>query len=344
MLPLLLQSCSENKVQDKKGLLLEKKYVKKIEEVEISLIKRNVFEKQIISNGKLFPFRKNNLRFNSSGRVSKIHVKNGDLVKKGERLASLDLYELTTNCVSAENQLKKAEIDFKDGLIGQGIDLKSSNYISDTILNNVKVRTGILRAQLELSKAKHNLDEAVLLAPFTGVIANLNLYEGNHISNTKNFCDIIDDRAFEIQFPIMESELSLIKPKQKVTVIPYANPEETIEGEVTAINPYVNEHGSAQGYALIKNKNKTLFQGMNVKLYVNISIPNEITIPKKAVIIRSQRKVVFTYENKEAKWNYVETGLENATDIVILKGIKESDTIITVGNTHLADGTSVKIK
>ncbi|WP_298487562.1 efflux RND transporter periplasmic adaptor subunit [uncultured Maribacter sp.] len=338
----VLNGCQESKEQ--KIEVTKIKEQEKKEEVEIIIAKNTGFNKQIISNGKLYANKKNSLRFRSYGKVAKIYAKNGDVVSKGARIASLDTYELNNGFKVAENQLKRAEIDFKDGLIGLGIDPNKTKAVPDTILKNVKIRSGYLKAKTDLSKARYNLQGAVLVAPFNGVIANLNLYEGNYIDNSKTFCDIIDDKELEIRFPIMESELSVIKSKQKIQVVPYANPEQKIEGTVIAINPSVNEHGSAQGYAVIKNIDKTLYEGMNVKLYVDVNVPNRITVPKKAVVVRSQRQVVFTYEKGLAKWNYVETGLENATDVVILKGIKEKDTVIVVGNSHLADDTPVKIK
>lgn len=52
--------------------------------------------------------------------MAHIYVKNGDRVKRGQKLAELDLFTLRNKLEQAENSLKQAELEMQDVLIGQG--------------------------------------------------------------------------------------------------------------------------------------------------------------------------------------------------------------------------------
>ncbi len=91
-----------------------------------------------------------------------------------------------------------------------------------------------------------------------------------------------------------------------------------------------------------------LFSGMNVRVNVFRSLDRQIVIPKSAVVLRSGRQVVFTLKNGQAKWNYVQTGLENAEEYTLVivsqtDEIAEGDTIIVTGNVNLAHEAPVKV-
>ena len=96
---------------------------------------------------------------------------------------------------------------------------------------------------------------------------------------------------------------------------------------------------------------KFLFSGMNVRVSVRRSLGQQLVIPKTAVVLRSGKQVVFTLQEGKAMWNYVHTGLENATEYVVSdksqkgieEGLLEGDTIIVTGNLNLAHEAAVKV-
>ena len=67
-------------------------------------------------------------------------------------------------------------------------------------------------------------------------------------------------------------------------------------------------------------------------------------MPKTAVVLRTGKQVVFTVVDGKAVWNYVQTGLENATEYTITsETLKEGDQIIVSGNINLAHESPVKL-
>ena len=82
---------------------------------------------------------------------------------------------------------------------------------------------------------------------------------------------------------------------------------------------------------------------MNARAIIRAPQSNSLVVPKDAVVYRSGRAVVFTIENNESKWNYVEVGKDNGQEIEILDGIKPGSTVITTNNLQLAHQAPVQI-
>ena len=95
-----------------------------------------------------------------------------------------------------------------------------------------------------------------------------------------------------------------------------------------------------------------LFSGMNVRVSVRRSLGNQLVIPKTAVVVRTGKQVVFTLQKGKAVWNYVLTGLENATECIVsdksqagvTDGLLEGDTVIVTGNLNLAHEAEVCVE
>ncbi len=65
------------------------------------------------------------------------------------------------------------------------------------------------------------------------------------------------------------------------------------------------------------NGGDKFFDGMNVRISVKRSVPNQIVVPKTAIVLRSGKQVMSTVKDNIAMWNYVTTGLENLTEYTL---------------------------
>ncbi len=126
---------------------------------------------------------------------------------------------------------------------------------------------------------------------------------------------------------------------------PYFMDSVYYKGTITEINPLIDENGMVTIKALVSNKDKKLVDGMNVKVFIRDKVPECLIVPKEAVVLRNNRQAIFTLLNDTlAKWNYVFTGLENSQSYSIISGIMPGDTVITIGNVHLAHHARIDFK
>ena len=230
-------------------------------------------------------------------------------------------------------ELEKVLNESLDQIKSLTIDMAGLEYISSAGLRT-------------LLSAKKALDECNLYAPFSGRIANL---EARPFQHNDKICTLIDDSQFEVEFRILEAELSSVKKGQKIKVSPFISDSLTFEGVVTEINPLVDDKGLIKVMARLDNKDNALIDGMNVRIIIEEQVSNMFVVPKDAVVERDGYHVIFIYKDGQAVWTYVDVLHSNISSFAITgcqrkeTSIHEGDIVITSGNLNLADGTEVKI-
>lgn len=338
---LFLFSCKSNE-QDMETQA-KKQHLKEKNPVDTMVLSEGTFEKELVSNGRLEALQKAKLRFKVSGELDKILVSNGQKVKKGQLLAKLDEFTLKNDLNKAQNQLEKARVNFKDVLIGQGYNPENTEDVPDDFLRIATVKSGLADARTDIKEARQRLKSASIFAPFPGVVANIEKKEFDKIGSGENFCTLINNLRYHVNFSILESELDEITLNKSMIAKPLAGG--TFHGKIDQINPVVDENGLVTVKGLVKNTNGKLLEGMNTKVLIKTKVPEQLIIPKTAMVLRQNKEVVFTVKQDSiAIWNYVTTGLENSKSYTITKGLNPGDTVIVSGNINLAHESTVDVQ
>jgi hypothetical protein len=102
------------------------------------------------------------------------------------------------------------------------------------------------------------------------------------------------------------------------------------------MNPMVDKNGMIEVKAVMNNPKQTFYEGMNVRVRVQRAVEQALIIPKSALLLRNNRKVVFVAKENSAQWVYVQTGLENSESFTVTEGLQEGDSVIYEGNFNLA--------
>ena len=314
--------------------------------VEVITLAPTTFYRQLLSNGRLNAKRKSQLTFKTPGIISQVNVSNGDYVEVGTLLGTLDLTEAQHNINTCRENFEKAKLDLSNTLIGLGYYTSDTTAIPQETLHMAKTRSGYTLSLLSLENATRVLNESKLISPFSGKIADL---KGKpHESTQDFFCTLIDDSQFDVDFNILETELSMVKIGQPVRISPFFEPDKEIVGKITNINPSVNDRGQIAVKAEIANDG-SLLDGMNVKIMVENAVPDQLVVPKSAVVIRDNLQVLFRYSHGEALWTYVHTVLDNSDSYTVIPNtsrgaeLSVGDTVIVSGNLNLANGSHVTI-
>lgn len=315
-----------------------------IPEVSTVAARQGVFILQLLANGKASAQAQSQLQFRVSGMVEQVLVSNGSAVKAGQLLASLYHQNEQIAIENAQQQIAEAEVEINDLLIQLRGKENDSSSVPPKVWAYIKLRSGYNKAQLALRQAQIQLENTYLRAPYAGTIANLHTQAYNPTPASEPFCTLLSRATMQVQFPILETELAEVQVGQRIRVSPVALPQKTYSGTVSEINPVVSEQGLVQVKARIQQADNQLFEGTNVQVVVEKMLPNQLIIPKTAVVERSGRKVVFTEEGGFAKWHYVSILHENATDVTIIEGLSVGERVIVEGNLNLGHDAQVKVK
>jgi len=339
---ILFTCCKNGNTSKNKTKESEQKAVDK-PQVEIMDLKNGTFNREILSNGKLYALRKAELRFQISEVLEKIYVKNGNRVQCGATLAILDNFTYKNSLNRSKTSFEKAKVDLQDVLIGQGYNTDDLTKVPVTVLKMSKIKSGYDNALYDLESAEHNYQSTFLKAPFSGIICSLKVKEKN-LPGNEPICILVDNSCFNAEFSVLESELGNIEKGQKVEVIPFANALAPQVGVITEVNPLVDENGLVTVKAKVNNAGNILYEGMNVRVLINKAYPNCLVVPKQAIVLRSGKEVLFTYNNGLAKWHYVKTTDENSTSYVVTGDIEAGEKVIISGNLNLGSDAEVLVK
>jgi len=310
-------------------------------QVNVTQAKDTTFYKQIIANGRVEARYRSDIRFRTAEVLDQIFVQNGDRVKKRQKLAQLNQENVKNNLLQAQVNLATAENKALEMKAEFQVSKKPDSLIRPAVLSNIQIRSGLREAKARLKQAQIALQQTILKAGFDGVVANLITKEGNYISPSEVFCTVISQDNLDVIFNLMENELSYVSKGMSVDIQPFSNSNKNYRAKVKEVNPFVDENGLVRIKAHVQNPDRDLFDGMNVKVFIKQPIEDVLVVPKSALVLRSNREVIFTLEDSLAKWNYVEVKDQNTSHYAISKGLDPSDTIIISNNMNLSHDANV---
>ena len=318
-----------------------------------------------------------------SGDIKKLHVHENSYVRKGSKIIEIENEEFTLNLKSSQNELALAQIEYgirKDQsdpaikVTGSGsiseIDEKIANLKSRR--NSLPVRkyeemlmdleteklfadkdrkkilrhsTGLSGKYVSYQKAKCDYDNTIIKAPFSGYIANLTITSNENIGIGYQCADLIDISTIKMEIPVLESEVGRLKEGREVTARFTSFPEKEFKGKIKYISPVVDEESKTSKVIVhIRNKKSLIKPGMTAKVTIEGEIyKDRLIVPKEAIIVRDNRKLLFIVEDNKAKWLYVKTGLANFDYVEVLDKLKEGMDVVISNNYTLAHDAQVKI-
>jgi membrane fusion protein, multidrug efflux system len=269
------------------------------------------------------------------------HWQLGDKIKAGALIARLEDKEyinslkLETNQLNlelTESELKKQESLYEKGGVTQ-MDLKTAS------INYANAKTTVENSKLQLAKTK-------ITAPIDGVIVDLPYYtQSTQIETGSTIAKIMDYHIMYMDVQLPEKYISKIKPGQVVKLTNYTIPEDTIIGSITQLSPAINaDTRTFKGNISINNPNYLLRPGMFVKADIVTNHKDSvIVIPKNIILSRQRGKTVFIIDRGVAAERIIETGLENITNVQVIRGLTKNERVVTSGFETLSNKSKVKI-
>ena len=281
------------------------------------------------------------IRSEIEGVVEEIHFEEGQRVKKGDPLVTLDQTKLAASLAQTEAnfQLSKANFErsrqlYEDKLISQQeFDQSAAAYQANV-------------ANLDLTRRL--LKDARIIAPFDGIVSVRNISPGQVISKNTIVSWLIDLDPVKIEFQIPERFLGQVKEEQTIDVQVAAYPEETFTGQVFFVSPYVDAtNRTALVKARIPNPDLKLKPGMFANLDLTLTIREEsVVIPEAAItqILTNNQAVIFEVDQQNiARMKTIKTGVRLVGAVEVLEGLQPGDRVIIEGLQKVVPDVAVRL-
>lgn len=316
-------------------------------EIRTAPVRSGAFPLRTLSTGTLTAARQAELSLRTGGYLTELPVQPGQYLQKGELVAALDPTDLRFAVKRAEVQLAAAHEQEADLIQQAGGQPEADSTLTSDIRATIRVRAGVPEAELELESAQTRLRQAQLYAPFSGWVADLAVSAYQQIDPGQVICRLIDPDAFAVDLLLLETTALQMRTGQPVEVRLPAPQNRKLQARIAHIDPVVNEQGLVKVQANLGAipKGIRVFEGMSVEAAIEEPVPDQLIVPKEAVVLRSGRQVIFTYDAESglAKWNYVEVAYENDEMAAIAEGLQAGQQVIIEGNLNLSHDAQVTV-
>lgn len=314
------------------GLNLIKAKSKKQTFKTITVKKKDIVQ-TISASGKIKADEEVTLKFQTSGRLAWVGVKEGDKVKKWQAIASLDKREL-------EKNLKKELLDYMNerwDFEQTTLDDYRDQALTETIRRvKEKAQFDLDKTVLDVEIADIALKYATLVTPIEGIVTKIEApFPGVNITPATAEFVISNPNSLIFSANVDEVDIGKIKPGQEAKIVLDAYPNETIETQVKEISftaTTTTGGGTAfeVKFPLPPNTPDEKFKlGMNGDIEIIVSKKeNPLVIPQEAVKEKNGRQIVTILENKKQREVEVEIGLETDTEVEIISGLNENQKVI----------------
>ncbi|WKE67065.1 efflux RND transporter periplasmic adaptor subunit [Gallaecimonas kandeliae] len=272
-----------------------------------------------------------------SGLVESLDIEEGDDVKAGQVLASVepDRYQLERDRINAQTQSVAQELERTQNLYGKKL-------VSADTLDKLKLQLAALKAQLGM--AELDLKYATVKAPISGTISRRYIKTGNLVNPDQPLFDIVQHQDLRLDVPVPEQYLAALKQAQGANCSFAALPGKTFKARITRLSPVVDPTtGTARLTLNLPNGDGQLMPGMFANVQISYDLhPSAHLIPRQALINQSGGYKVFVIQDGIAKLKPVTLG-NGDRDWVEVKGLDAGEQVVTLGQHHLKDEAKVEV-
>lgn len=359
----ILTSCNDSDEQatseeNRNELPAENTVIFTDEQLEMAEIVVGKVEKRIISpviqtSGVLSvpPVAKASVSAAIEGFVKGIYVTDGDFVRRGQMLATLQNQEyivLQQEYLEAKNEIAYYREEFKrtgELTIEEAASIKSMQKAESDFLSR-EASMLALKARLELlgiDTEKLNVDGIVttipISAPISGYITGANASSGKFVTPADPLFTIIDPSRMILTLKVFEADIPALEKGQEVQFHLPDNPGSMYKAIITSVGKEIDaQQRTLDVKAEMVEPAKEFVAGMFVQANILTSQQEVWTLPGTAIIKQDKEAFIFTREGDTFKRNAITVGLENDeyTELILTDSSLLTKPVVTRGAYYFA--------
>ncbi|MDK9684738.1 efflux RND transporter periplasmic adaptor subunit [Pseudoalteromonas shioyasakiensis] len=365
------------------ALLISKQVTgnKEAPEMHIAEVEQGNIADSILASGNLVFNTQVQLRSEVTGRVAKVFVEEGESVTEGDILMRLDTTAFESEVARNKAVLRATEIDIKHsetrlknierqlsrqkelyevGLAGQEVYENLQNARDLAKIDIEAKREAYNQAQASLLIAEDRLNKSVFRAPMSGLLASVNIKEGETvIAGTTNIIGsdlmlVADPSAILAELRVDETDIAGIKLDQHADIYAAAYPNQPFTGKVINIGTSAKNQAGSQGLSfkvkvLLDATDRQLYAGMSCRAEIATSIAeNGLKLPIEAIQKEDDSYFVWKLnaDNTVTK-TAVTVGISSDIEQALTSGVAKGDRIV-IGPARplssLKEGDTVAVK
>ncbi len=330
--------------------------VKTIElaQMEVTKVRRQNYAQDIRINGFIQPARRVTLTARLSGTLASVDADVGTTVHAGDVIARFDTETLTLslNKLVATTEAKAATILRAQKDLERTSSLAATGGVAQAKLTEVETNLAVLRAELralqaEEAEARRALDDAVVTAPFDGIVNARKVNPGQAVSINTELFEIVDIAQLDLVALIPPQESAGLSIGQAASIEIEGLPGKSLAARLDRISPATLDNSrSLQIYLRLDHTMPGLRGGMfgHGSLQIENRM-NILAVPVAAIVKDGGETSIRTVVDGAVRRQAVTLGSAKVGEdlVEIRSGLSDGDVVITVPLKDASNGTSVKI-
>ena len=332
--------------------------------VQLDEVKQMEVYKSIEIPGRVQSADKVDLVARIDGYLQKKHFKEGDFVKKGQILLTIEPTQYLNNLNKAKADLENAKaVSFKANRdYDRGAELVKKDYISKSTYDGLyadklAASAKVAATSAALAEAQRNYGYTSIESPVDGKIGSLNIQEGNYVTmQSGTLATVIKTNPIYVKYSVDSKQFDQLRklnfiPKKgaqlaKVDVVLPSGQTYPVKGVQDFFDNQISTStGTIDFRATFKNDDHVLIPGdfVKVKVYSNVK-QDVLTVPQEYTLQDSKGRFVYVVdENNLVQTRYFKDNGQHENYWIIKDGLKEGDKFVTTGLTKLMPKQKVKI-
>jgi len=315
--------------------------------VNIATAKSETIPNLLIAVGDLAAVHQVNVTSDVNGRITDIMFTAGASVKSGAPLLQMFDAPEQGDLANFKAQQRVAQIS-----LDRAKQLAERQFGPQATVDNAQAAFD--QASAGIAKTEAIISQKLVRAPFDGELGVRKVEVGQYLTAGTQIVSLTDLSALYANFTVTEKDSAQLKVGHTVRIAVDAYPGRTFEGKITTIEPQIaTETRNIRVQATIQNPDRILKPGMFVTTTIVLpDKPPVITVPETAVDYTLYGDSVFLIAEKKeedgktsltATRTFVQTGKRVEGRAEILKGLKDGDRVVAVGQLKLQSGAGVTI-
>ena len=315
---------------------------------------------QVQAVGRVLPYAVVSVKSRVDGLVTSVNFKDGQYVKAGDLLFTLDRtpYEAQLKQAQANRAKDQAQLENARKQMERNAAVVAQGYVSKEQYDQAVASAAALAATVKADEAAIEtaglqVQYCSIVSPISGRVGAVQVDAGNLVkaNDATGVLVIINQvQPIYVSFYVPESILPDVRrymasgPLPAEAIVP-GHENSPVRGQLAFLDNTINtSSGTIQLRATFGNENLWLWPGQfaNVTLTLT-SLPNAVVVPSQAVQTGQKGQYVYIVRpDQTAEYRQVTVGRSVGNETVIEKGVQPGENVVTDGQLRLADGAHVK--
>jgi len=277
------------------------------------------------------------IRSEISGKVTGIYFQEGQEVKRGALLVTINDEELRAQLEKLKYTRKlREDMEYRQRLLLEKEAISQEEY--DQALTELNTST----ADIKVLEAQ--IDKSQIRAPFDGVIGLRYVSQGSYITPQTVITTFSNIDPAKVEFAVPGRYSNDIKIGDDIEFRTDAS-DDVFAGKIYAIDPMIDPATrTLKMRAISPNDNRLLLPGQFARISLTLSREeNALMVPTQAVIPELNGHKVFIAKQGMVEERKVQVGIRTNKDVEIADGLSQNDTVVTTGILQIKTGSAVDI-